>query len=34
MVSAGVNGDVVTPAIKRLKTDVLDRKPDIVTMLG
>jgi len=33
-VNAGVNGDVVTLAIKRLKTDVLDRKPDIVTMLG
>jgi lysophospholipase L1-like esterase len=33
MVNAGVNGDVVTLAIKRLKTDVLDRKPDIVTIM-
>jgi lysophospholipase L1-like esterase len=33
VVNAGVNGDIVTLAIKRLKTDVLDRKPDIVTIM-
>jgi lysophospholipase L1-like esterase len=33
VVNAGVNGDVVTLAVKRLKTDVLDRKPDIVTVM-
>jgi lysophospholipase L1-like esterase len=31
--NAGVNGDIVTLAIKRLKTDVLDRRPDIVTIM-
>ncbi len=33
VVNAGVNGDVVTLAIERLKSDVLDRKPDIVTVM-
>lgn len=33
VVNAGVNGDIVTLAIKRLKTDVLDRQPDIVTVM-
>jgi lysophospholipase L1-like esterase len=33
VVNAGVNGDIVTLAIKRLKMDVLDRKPDIVTVM-
>ncbi|HPM80217.1 MAG TPA: GDSL-type esterase/lipase family protein [Candidatus Anammoximicrobium sp.] len=33
VLNAGVNGDLVTLAIKRLKTDVLDRKPDIVTIM-
>jgi len=31
--NAGVNGDVVTLAIKRLQSDVLDRKPHIVTIM-
>jgi len=33
VVNAGVNGDIVTLAIERLKRDVLDRKPDIVTIM-
>jgi lysophospholipase L1-like esterase len=33
VVNVGVNGDIVTLAIKRLKVDVLDRKPDIVTIM-
>jgi lysophospholipase L1-like esterase len=33
VVNAGVNGDIVTRAIERLKADVLDRKPDIVTVM-
>lgn len=33
VVNAGVNGDVVTLAIKRLEKDVLDRKPDITTIM-
>ena len=31
--NAGVNGDIATLAIRRLKRDVLDRKPDIVTIM-
>ncbi|MGM0485509.1 MAG: SGNH/GDSL hydrolase family protein [Planctomycetota bacterium] len=31
--NAGVNGDIVTLALKRLETDVLDRQPDIVTIM-
>ena len=33
VINAGVNGDIVTLAIERLKIDVLDRKPDIVTIM-
>ena len=33
VVNAGINGDIVTLAIERLKRDVLDRKPDIVTIM-
>jgi len=33
VVNAGVNGDIVTLAIERLKSDVLDHKPDIVTIM-
>ena len=33
VVNAGVNGDIVTLAIGRLQVDVLDRKPDIVTVM-
>ena len=33
VINAGVNGDIVTLAIERLKGDVLDRKPDIVTIM-
>jgi len=33
VVNAGVNGDIVPLAIKRLKRDVLDRKPNIVTIM-
>jgi len=33
VVNAGVNGDIVTLAAKRLKRDVLDRKPDLVTIM-
>ena len=33
VVNAGVNGDIVTLAIERLKSDVLDRKPDIVPIM-
>ncbi len=33
VVNAGVNGDIVTLAIKRLKSDVLDHKPDMVTVM-
>jgi len=33
VLNAGVNGDVVTLAIRRLQTDVLDRKPDVVTVM-
>lgn len=33
VVNAGVNGDIVPLAIKRLKRDVLDRKPSIVTIM-
>ena len=31
--NAGVNGDIVTLAIGRLKRDVLDHKPDVVTVM-
>ncbi|NUQ65844.1 MAG: SGNH/GDSL hydrolase family protein [Pirellulales bacterium] len=31
--NAGVNGDIVTLAERRLKSDVLDRRPDIVTVM-
>lgn len=33
VVNAGVNGDIITRAIKRLETDVLDHNPDIVTVM-
>lgn len=33
VVNAGVNGDIATLALGRLKTDVLDRKPDVVTLM-
>lgn len=33
VVNAGVNGDVVTLAIKRLETDVLAYRPDVVTIM-
>lgn len=33
VVNAGVNGDIVTLAIKRLEKDVLDRTPRIVTVM-
>ena len=33
VVNAGVNGDIVTLAIERLNKDVLDRRPDIVTIM-
>lgn len=33
VVNAGVNGDIVTLAMGRLKRDVLDLKPDIVTIM-
>jgi lysophospholipase L1-like esterase len=33
VLNAGVNGDVVTLAIGRLERDVLDRVPDIVTVM-
>jgi len=33
VVNAGVNGDIVTLAAERLKRDVLDCKPDIVTVM-
>ena len=33
VVNAGVNGDVVTLAVKRLKSDVLAHRPDIVTIM-
>ncbi len=33
VVNAGVNGDVVTLAVKRLKRDVLDREPHLVTIM-
>ena len=33
VVNAGVNGDIATLAIGRLKRDVLDRKPDAVTIM-
>jgi lysophospholipase L1-like esterase len=33
VVNAGVNGDVVTVAIERLDRDVLDREPDLVTIM-
>ncbi|NLF68815.1 MAG: hypothetical protein GX575_07145 [Candidatus Anammoximicrobium sp.] len=31
--NAGVNGDIVTLALQRLQQDVLDRRPDIVTVM-
>ena len=31
--NAGVNGDIVTLAMGRLRRDVLDRKPDLVTIM-
>lgn len=31
--NAGVNGDIVTLAMGRLQRDVLDRKPDLVTIM-
>ncbi len=33
VVNAGVNGDIVTLALKRLEADVLVHKPDIVTVM-
>jgi lysophospholipase L1-like esterase len=33
VVNAGVNGDIVTLVTERLKRDVLDRKPDLVTIM-
>lgn len=33
VINAGVNGDVATQAVHRLQRDVLDRKPDIVTIM-
>lgn len=33
VVNAGVNGDIVTLAAERLKRDVLDRKPELVTIM-
>jgi len=33
VINAGVNGDIVPLAIGRLRRDVLDRKPDIVTIM-
>jgi lysophospholipase L1-like esterase len=33
VVNAGVNGDIVTLALKRLKKDVLDHKPDMVIIM-
>ncbi|MFH1266649.1 MAG: SGNH/GDSL hydrolase family protein [Planctomycetota bacterium] len=33
VVNAGVNGDIVTLAVERLNRDVLDRKPDVVTIM-
>jgi len=33
VVNAGVNGDIVTLATGRLQRDVLDRKPDLVTIM-
>jgi lysophospholipase L1-like esterase len=33
VINAGVNGDIVTLAIERLKSDVLDHEPNIVTIM-
>jgi lysophospholipase L1-like esterase len=33
VVNAGVNGDIVTLAVERLERDVVDRKPDLVTIM-
>lgn len=33
VINAGVNGDIVTRAMKRLPRDVLNRQPDIVTVM-
>ncbi|NOX55748.1 MAG: SGNH/GDSL hydrolase family protein [Planctomycetes bacterium] len=33
VINAGVNGDVVTLAIQRLRRDVLSRKPDVATVM-
>lgn len=33
VVNAGVNGDIITLAAARLKRDVLDREPDLVTIM-
>jgi lysophospholipase L1-like esterase len=33
MINAGVNGDIVTRAVRRLDRDVLDRHPDLVTIM-
>lgn len=33
VLNAGVNGDIVTKAIDRLERDVLDRKPELVTVM-
>ncbi len=33
VINAGVNGDIVTLALKRLQADVLDRRPDLVTVM-
>ena len=33
VINAGVNGEIVTQAIRRLDRDVLKRKPDIVTIM-
>ncbi len=33
VINAGVNGDIATHALERLEPDVLDRKPDVVTIM-
>jgi lysophospholipase L1-like esterase len=33
VINAGVNGDIVTQALRRLDRDVLSKKPDIVTVM-
>ncbi len=33
VINAGINGDIVTQAVNRLEKDVLNRKPDLVTIM-